>query len=111
MRNYDGLRDAFQVLAAGVKAGVKAGAEKSGARPPKPSQREIAGVLGALERISSAPSHEHLCEEMAKDGWDEDAAQKARYRVVGARFAEHVVVPTAQGREWLDSARESGAKG
>lgn len=107
MRNYDDLREAFQILAASVKAGT----EKSATRPPKPSQREIAGVLGALERVSSPPSHEQLYEEMAKEGWDEDASQKARYRVMGAKFAEHVIVPTAQGREWLDTAMEAGAKG
>jgi hypothetical protein len=107
VRNYQDLREAFQVLAASVKAGT----ERSGTRPPKPSQREISGVLGALERLSSPPSHERLYAEMAKDGWDEDAAQKARYRVMGARLAEHVVVPTPQGREWMQTSRIAGRGG
>ncbi len=54
MKNYD-LRGAFQVLAASVRDG----ASRSGtARAPKPKQREIAGVLGVLERLSGPIAHE-----------------------------------------------------
>jgi outer membrane murein-binding lipoprotein Lpp len=104
MKNYEDLRDAFQVLAASVRDGTN----RSGtARAPKPSQVEIAGVLAALERLAGPITHERLYTEMAKDGWDENAAQKARYRVMGAKLAEHVIAPTEKGLEWLEESKHA----
>ena len=102
LRNYDDLREAFKVLAASVKP---EGDRSGSGRATKPSPRETAGVLTALERLSGSATHEELYAEMAKDGWDDEAAHKARFRVMGARLAEHVIVPTQSGRERAEKAR------
>lgn len=104
LRSYDDLRAAFGVLADGLRADPE-----KGARAPRPSAREIGGVLAALGRLGAPATHEALYAEMAKDGWDAEAAHKARYRVMSARYAEHLVLPSDKGRDWVRSeGRDAG---
>lgn len=93
-KSYDELNQAFRSLALSL-----APAEKTSDRP---SARELAGVLNALRRLPQMPTHQQLYDEMAKDGWEEPASHRARYRVTTAGYAATVGVGlTDKGRQWL----------
>ena len=104
LKSYDELNMAFRALANGL------GASGDGqARPATASAREIAGVLNVLSRLPTPASHEQLYEAMIGEGWDKQAAHRARFRVVETGYAELTGLGiTKRGRDWLDRQTTAG---
>lgn len=100
-QSFDALNEAMQSIAVTRSQTI-----------PKPSAREIRGVLASLQRLGGIQRRENLYAAMVQEGWTLPAAHKARFRAAAAGYiADAGVEITARGRAWLDGeARPSEAE-
>lgn len=96
----DQLTQSFNAL----KEGLQSLAETRSKAEPKPSAREIEGVLTAVQRLGGLPGREDVYAEMVRDNWTFPAAHKARFRAAAAGYvADTGMEITAKGHAWLES--------
>jgi multidrug efflux pump subunit AcrA (membrane-fusion protein) len=96
----DQLTQSFNAL----KEGLQSLAETRSKAEPKPSAREIEGVLTAVQRLGGLPGREDVYAEMVRDNWTFPAAHKARFRAAAAGYvADTGMEITAKGHAWLKS--------